>query len=121
VKTLRFVVRHSAARRLTATVGLLCTLPLACVSILPALLLGPLVRLRPAVRARPARFASFAITYIGAELSGLIWLHVIPPHIRTSTTPCCAACSTGSSTPPDAVSPCTSHRPWTARACPAAR
>jgi 1-acyl-sn-glycerol-3-phosphate acyltransferase len=74
VKTLRFVVRHPAARRLTATVGLLCTLPLACVSILPALMLAPLVRLRPTVRARPARFAAFAITYIGTELSGLIWL-----------------------------------------------
>ena len=76
MKTLRFVVRHPAARRLTATVGVACTLPLACVSILPALLLGPLVRLRPTVRARPARFAAFAITYIGTELSGLIWLAV---------------------------------------------
>jgi 1-acyl-sn-glycerol-3-phosphate acyltransferase len=76
VKALRFVVRHPAARRLTAAVGLVCTLPLACVSILPALLLGPLVRLRPAVHARPARFAAFALTYIGTEFSGLIWLAV---------------------------------------------
>lgn len=74
MKTLRFVVRHPAARRLTATVGLACTLPLACVSILPALMLAPLVRLRPTVRVRPARFAAFAIAYIGTELSGLIWL-----------------------------------------------
>ena len=74
MKGLRFVVRHPAARRLTATIGLCCTLPLACVSILPALLLGPLIRLRPTVRARPARFAAFATTYIGIELTGLIRL-----------------------------------------------
>jgi 1-acyl-sn-glycerol-3-phosphate acyltransferase len=69
--TMRFVVRHTALRRLTG-LSLLGLCLLTGLVLLPvAFVLGALFRPRPGGRGRPARFAAFTAAYLAAEVAGL--------------------------------------------------
>ncbi|HWG23679.1 1-acyl-sn-glycerol-3-phosphate acyltransferase [Actinospica sp.] len=69
--TIRFLVRHTALRRLMG-LCLLGVFLLAGLVVLPvAFLLGVLLSLRPGGRGRSARFAAFTTVYLAAEIAGL--------------------------------------------------
>ena len=78
-----FLLRHTVLRRVTTLILLALFTVAATPVLLLALLLGGLAMLRPGGRGRPARFAAFALAYLGAEYVGLsrmlwLWLFASP-------------------------------------------